>query len=211
MTTTLDTTPDILSDVVAFLETLHSPVSAFEAPPEAPSVPADATRPQATRTEQPAGKERPVTIFLAYVSPADDEFRKRIEGDLKTLQLQKWPIICTTHDISKAVELSTDIDKPLDAYELFLFLLSPDFVQLEYSYSPQMENLIKSHKNGVWVSPVLLRECLWEDTPFCRKDDPLPVLPSLLPITGWPDPDKAFKEIANGVKRAVEYLKMHRG
>ena len=210
MTTVLDKKSEYLSDVAAFLETLYSPLSTVEVRQEVPLGPDNFSKTQTAQTKQQADNESPVTIFIAY-APADDEFRKRIEGDLKTLQRQKVPITWIAYDVTEAVELTTDIVNPLDAYELFLLLLSPDFVQLDYCYSTQMEQLVKKHQQGVWVSPILLRECLWEDTPFGKKKPPLPILPSSQPIAKWPDRDEAYKKIAIGVKRAVNYLRDHRG
>lgn len=209
MTTNSDISYDILSEAEAFLETLSSPLTAF-------AVRSD-TQQQVVRPGQQVSKGRPVTVFLAYISDSeDDKLRRRIEGDLTTLKRQGLPITVIPYNINEALELSIDIEDPFKVYELFLFLLSPAFVQQEYCYSPQMGELITRHRKGVWVSPILLRDCLWEDTLFQRGNTPLPILPGYDPdtgsnyIKGWKDQDGAFKKVAEGVKRAVRYLKDHR-
>lgn len=203
MTQDADTARPLFSDIASFLETLRSPISALE-------VQSGKQTETIGFPQEEEAAEQPVTIFLAYVS-IDDEFRKCIERDIRTLSRQGSPIKCETYDVNEALELSIDIENPLKAYELFLFLLSPEFVELEYCYSTSVRELIKKHMDGVWVSPILVRECLWEETPFGQTNRPLPILPSSrLPIRGSPDEDKEYKKIANSIKRAIDYLRGNR-
>jgi hypothetical protein len=203
MTTNTDIISPISSDVVAFLETFSSPLSTLAVGTETQPVPGNVA-------QSSSNAEMPITIFLTYVS-IDNAFKDRIEGVLQTLQLQGCPIkdwICC--DIDEAVEFFTDIRDPLSAYQLFLFLLSPDFVRHSFCYSDEVRELIERHLTGVWVSPILIRVCRWQQTPFgCTPR--LPVLPnSRQPVTKWSDPDEAYDEIARKIEIAVGYLRRGR-
>jgi hypothetical protein len=159
--------------------------------------------------------EKPITIFLSYAGGDDNKFKERIAKDLETLRRQGCPIKeCICYDIYQALEFVTDIRESLKAYELYLFLLSPDFVNHEFCYRKEIYDLVKRHRAGVWVLPILVRACVWEPTAFGEAskqlDGPLPVLPHpQRPVTKWKDRDEAYKKIALGIKYAVERLKAH--
>jgi hypothetical protein len=58
------------------------------------------------------------------------------------------------------------------------------------------------HKAGeATVIPILLRPVDWEGSPFST----IQMLPSdAKPVTQWSNQDEAFKDIAKGIRRAVE-------
>jgi hypothetical protein len=59
----------------------------------------------------------------------------------------------------------------------------------------------------VRIIPVILRPCLWIDTPL-GKFQALP--PGARPITEWPDRDGAFREVALGIQQQIENIKAER-
>jgi len=196
MTNNTSISSPVSSNTIAFLEAFDSSLSAIEIHQN----PGNVSQPFSSR-------ELPVTIFLAYVSE-DSRFKDRIERVLSTLKRQGSPIEWVSYDGNRAIELFTDIEKPFEAYQLFLFLLSQGFVDHPLCYEPGVKKLIKRHPQGVWVLPILINTCLWEDTPFGFKNKKLPVLPNpQLPVTKWRDRYDADKAIAQGIKWAVECLK----
>ncbi len=207
MTAISDTSPELLSEIMAFLETRVSPLSTIEMSSEAPPLPEKASQPQPAQKPQQVSSERPVTIFIAYVS-ADDRLSKLIERELKTLLNQGLNITWEAFDVTTALDFITDIDNPLNERDLILLLVSPDFVTLDFCYDPLMQQAVERHKKGAWISPVLLRRSRWERTPFGRKS--LPVLPrNKLPVTEWSNEDAALFDISKGIERGVTYLRGH--
>lgn len=188
--------------VVAWLATLPSPLAAM----------AVRSEPQTRSARHLSSSELPISAILVY-DPQDDEYRACIARELRTLQRQGCPITWVEYDISQATEFFTDIAHPLgtEAYELFLFLLSPDFIDRDELYTAEIAQLIAHHLQGIWIAPILLRVCRWEKTLFGQTSKPLPILPDARrPVRKWSDPDEAYKMIANGIERAVEHLQKNR-
>jgi len=188
--------------VVAWLATLSAPLVAM----------AVRSEPQTRSAQELPPSELPITAILVY-DPIDDEYRACIARELRTLRRQGCPISWIEYDISRATEFFTDIANPFstETYELFLFLLSPDFIDRDEWYASEIAQLIALHLQGIWIAPILLRTCRWEQTPFGQTSRPLPILPDARrPVKKWSDPDDAYKVIADGIEKAVEYLQNHR-
>ena len=86
---------------------------------------------------------------------------------------------------------------------LFLFAC-PDFISSDYCYSVEMQKALTMHKaRQACVIPVILRPVDWGSTLIKT----LQVLPSSgKPITTWSNRDKAFAEVAQGIRAVVETL-----
>ncbi len=209
MTTISDSTPEILSEIVVFLERQYSPLltPTILLSSKAPSLPVNAPQPQGKQKAPRIYAERPVTIFIVY-APDDERFRILMERELNTLLKQGLNIVWDFFDVTTALDFITDIDNPLNERDLILLLVSPDFVTLDFCYDPLMKQAVERHKKGAWVSPVLLRKSRWERTPFGSK--PLPVLPkNRIPVIDWPNEDDAFFDISVGIERGIKYLAGH--
>ena len=141
------------------------------------------------------------TLFFSY-SHKDEELRDALEVHLAMLKRQG--LIEAFHDrrIVAGEPLGDTIDAYLEAADVILCLLSPDFIASEYCYSREMGRALERHKNGeAQVIPVILRHCEWQHTPL--KD--LRGTPrDNKPIKAWGDADEALKDVATDVRRAVE-------
>ena len=63
-----------------------------------------------------------------------------------------------------------------------------------------MRRAMERHEAGdALVIPVILRSCLWTDTPFGKLNA---TPPDGKPITQWPDRDQAFTEIAIAIEKS---------
>lgn len=202
---------NLQSELAAFLKALDTQVTVAQPSLQATKIPEQPQQTPQAQTPLIAELGRQITIFIAYARE-DIELLTRIELELKILQfqLQKESIKITwdESEITEAVEWEIDIKDPLNVYPLVLLLVSPNFVGSTYCYSEQMERAVTRHENGAWISPVLLRPCRWQRTPFGPLGiRSLPVLPvGGVPVTKWPDQDDAFLNISQGIERAIRYL-----
>ena len=157
-------------------------------------------RSQIMRSEsQPHGIE----VFYSY-SHEDEELREQLEKHLTILKRQN--VITDWHDrkIGAGKEWEGEIDEHLNAAHVILLLISSDFIASDYCYDVEMTRAMERHDAGeARVIPVILRSVDWEGTPF-RKLQALPK--DGKPVTQWEDRDKAFTDIAKGIKKAVEEL-----
>ena len=143
------------------------------------------------------------TVFFSYCH-ADEELRGQLEKQLSLLKRQG--VIETWHDrrIGAGQDLHKAIDDRLEASDIVLLLVSPDFLDSDYCYDREMTQALERHQAGsAIVIPVILRPCMWHDAPFGR----LMATPTDgKPVTQYPDRDAAFLEVAVAIKSAAGRL-----
>jgi hypothetical protein len=143
------------------------------------------------------------TLFFSY-SHADEGLRDQLEKQLSGLQRQG--IIESWHDrrIAAGTEFGDAIDQNLDAADVILLLVSPDFIASDYCYEREMKRALARHKQGVArVIPVILRPCDWHGLEFGRL---LATPTDGRPITKWPNIDEAFLDVVLAIKKALSDL-----
>lgn len=139
-------------------------------------------------------------IFFSY-SHADENLRDQLEKHLVALQRQG--IISSWHDrrIAAGTELAGAIDGHLDAADVILLLISPDFIASDYCYEREMKRAMERHREGeARVIPVILRPCDWKDLPFGTL---LATPRDGRAITMWPNSDEAFLDVVTSINRAL--------
>jgi hypothetical protein len=105
------------------------------------------------------------------------------------------------NEIQPGSEWRRDIDRALQAAEVVLLLISPDFMQSEFCYSVELRRALERHQSGgVVVVPIYVR---WTDVGDAGFEA-LQALPSgRRPITSWPDQDEAWLDIISGLRRVL--------
>lgn len=146
----------------------------------------------------------PVKLFYSY-SHRDKAHRAKLETHLATLKAQG--IIADWYDrmIVAGTEWDEAIHTELEACDVILLLVSPDFLASEYCRGAEVSYALRRHeeKSG-WVIPVILRPCDWQYEAFSK----LQALPTDgKPITKWDNRDEAFLNVAQGIRRTVDQLK----
>ena len=89
-----------------------------------------------------------------------------------------------------------------------MLLVSADFLDSDYCYEVEMQRAMERHKaDEARVIPVILRACDWQTAPFGK----LQALPkNANPVTSWDNADEAFTNVAKGIRRVVEELRINR-
>ncbi len=155
------------------------------------------------KTRDKQETHQPVTVFLSYAHE-DEPLRAQLEKHLRLLQRQGC--ISTWHDrqIVPGTRWAEEIDAHLTAAQLVLLLISPDFLDSDYCYGIEMQRALQRHQSGeAQVIPILLRPVDWEGAPFTH----LQCLPrDARAVTEWSNQDAAFRDIARGIRAAIEQL-----
>ena len=146
-------------------------------------------------------------VFLSY-SHKDENLRKQLETRLKLLQRQG--VIASWHDrlIGAGQEWKEQISRNLEQADIILLLVSADFIASDYCYDVEMARALARHKTGkARVIPVIVRDVDWSDAPFAKLQ--------ALPRDGkavrlWSDRDAAWRNVAEGIKKAAEELRRTR-
>jgi hypothetical protein len=147
-------------------------------------------------------------IFYSY-SHEDEDLRNKLEKHLATLKREQR--ISQWHDrqIGAGLEWKGEIDAHLNTANIILLLISPSFLASDYCYDVKLARAMQRHeKQEARVIPIILRPCDWESGKFSK----LQALPTDgKAVTSWRDRDSAFKNIAKGIRKAVEEISAAQG
>lgn len=150
----------------------------------------------------------PVTLFYVY-SHKDERLRDELETHLSPLKRQG--LIGEWHDrrISAGREWERQVDENIESSHIILLLISADFLASDYCYDREMKRALEKHDaNDARVIPVILRAVDWHGAPFSK----LQALPKdAKPVTLWPDKDEAWTDVAKGIRKAAEELRVKLG
>ncbi len=138
------------------------------------------------------------SVFMSY-SHADEAMRDRLETHLALLKREG--IIQTWHDrrIVPGARLDGSIMAEAETADIFLFLLSADFMASTYCYEIEMARALEREVAGeAAILPVVLHSCEWLRSPLGKfagvpKDGK--------PIAKHSYPEDAYVEVAAAVRR----------
>lgn len=172
------------------------------------------------RPQQPAplpntspmtSENRPMkTIKLFYCYSHEDEvLRKKLNTHLRGLERQK--IIDGWHDrnIDLGEEWRSALDKNLEAADIILLLISPDFIASDYCYDRELTFAMEKRKNGsVVVIPIMLRPCVTTGLEFMElQGAPQDSHNNLKAVTTWNNEDEAFTAIVERISEVAEAIR----
>ncbi len=140
------------------------------------------------------------TVFMSY-SHADEVMRDRLEQHLA--MLKREGLVDTWHDrrIVPGQPLDPTIMGQIEEADVFLFLLSVDFISSRYCYDVEMTRALERQAAGeADVLPVVLHSCEWLQTPLGRFAG---VPGDGKPIAKAAYPEDAYMEVAKALRRVV--------
>ena len=144
-----------------------------------------------------------VEVFFSY-SHKDEDLRDELATHLAMLKNQG--LIKAWHDreISAGTEWADAIDENLNSADVILLLVSANFLASQYCYDIEMKRAMERHEAGeTRVIPIILKPVDWSGATFGK----LQALPkNAKPITTWSNPDEAFLNVAQGIRRVVEEI-----
>lgn len=145
----------------------------------------------------------PVEIFYSYAHE-DEKLRDELKKHLANLKRQKVITDWYDRDISAGKEWHDEIKQHLNSARVILLLISPDFMNSDYSNEVEVTRAMKRHEAGeARVIPVILRPVDWEGAPFSK----LQGLPTdAKAITLWPNHDEAFLSVVKEIRKALKQL-----
>lgn len=139
--------------------------------------------------------------FISY-SHRDEKSLDRLHTHLA--MLRREGLIATWYDreILAGGNLDREVAAHLKDSDLFLALLSPDFLASNYCYEREMEVALKRHEEGsLRVVPIVLEPCDWKSSPLGK----LKALPKDgKPISLWTNENVAYLDAATELRRLLE-------
>lgn len=141
--------------------------------------------------------------FYSY-SHQDALLRHQLATFLAPLVQQNKIVEWYDRDIAPGADWDAEISSHLESANLILLLVTADFLASKYCFGVEIERAMARKKLGdAEVVPILLRDCLWDESRFSAlqmipRDDK-----SVKAIMSWSSIDEAFKAVASEIKRIV--------
>ena len=145
-------------------------------------------------------------VFFSYSSVYEDEIlRQKLDTHLSTLKRQNYIKTWDAYAIRPGQNWKQEINAHLESADIFLLLVSADFLASDYSTSTELKRAMERHATrSAAVIPIIARPVDWTGSPFQY----LQVLPrNQQPIISWPNPDEAFAQVAKEIRTIVEDFK----
>jgi len=150
-----------------------------------------------------------VEVFIAYAE--EDTARERELGKRRRMLERAGLVRCWEYrKIYAGGEWDREIDEHLNSADIFLLLISADFVDSDYCWEVEMERAMARHDAGeAIVIPVILRATPdWKRARFGK----LQATPGKPPgraelgeaVESWPNQDEALQKVAEDVRARVE-------
>lgn len=150
---------------------------------------------------------RPCRVFVSYAR-ADEVHRSRLDVHLAPLVREGLIDLWCDRAIAPGSDWERDIGHELAVADVVVLLVTPDFVASAYCFEKELTEALRRHEEeGVYILPVHVKSVDLLHLSFGRFQG-LPE--SLRPITAWQDADDAWLQVAQGVRRTAEEIRVAR-
>lgn len=150
-----------------------------------------------------------MNAFISY-SHADQTHLTNLEKHLAQVKRDGLLDLWTDHAIEAGGSLDAEITKALNSSDLFIALISPDYINSGYCYENEFQFAQQLHKEGkLKIVPVIVEPCDWLSTPF---SDLKAIPKDGKPISTWNNLNTAFLDVITNLrslltKKDEEFLK----
>jgi len=142
----------------------------------------------------------PWQLFYSY-SHKDSDLRERLATYLAPLKQQNKIEEWYDRRIEPGQNWEKEITDRLDSANLFILLVTGDFLASDYCFGVEVERALARLKKGeVKIVPILAKPCLWQESRFSE----LQMVPrDTKPMTSWTSLDEAFVNVATEIRQIV--------
>ena len=139
--------------------------------------------------------------FISY-SHKDEKYLERLHVHLAQLKRENLISTWTDNDILAGGALNSEISNSLTTSEIFIALLSPDYISSDYCYHKEFEKAIEMQKaDDILIIPIVLEDCDWKNTPF-QNFKALPK--DGKPISTWANINTAFLNVIEEIRKVLK-------
>ncbi|MEI9430933.1 TIR domain-containing protein [Mesorhizobium sp. Cs1299R1N3] len=150
-------------------------------------------------------------LFISY-SHADEWLKNELVKHFAALVRNK--IVDVWHDrrIPPGGKIDARIDDHVRSADLFLFLISNDFINSDYCFHKEYEIALERQKRGeVEIVPIIVRACDWDvgglRTFKALPTDGVPVTRQAVSKDDAQERDVAWTDVITGIKETIKELK----
>ena len=141
--------------------------------------------------------------FISY-SHRDEPALIRLHTHLSVLRREGLIETWFDRDILAGQNIDLVISKQLHDADLFLLLVSPDFLASPYCSEREMQHALDRHATGsATVVPIIVEPCDWQATSL----GDLKAIPTDgCPISLWPNENEAYQNVVSELRRLTESM-----
>ena len=142
--------------------------------------------------------------FISY-SHKDSNYLERLKVHLAQMKRDGLITEWTDEEIHAGGSLNNTISDALNSSELFLALLSPDYIASNYCYNKEFETAQRMQEEGkIIIVPIIVEPCDRQRTPFGN----LKALPKDgKAVSEWTNPNNAFLNVIDELRRLTSFTK----
>lgn len=140
--------------------------------------------------------------FISY-SHKDVDALKRLHIHLANLQREGRIGTWYDREILAGDVLDDEISEELEAADLFLLMVSPDFIASNYCVEREMQRALERHETReARVVPIIVEPCDWAAMPELRRLKAVPK--DGKPISEWANENNAYLNVVQEIRRIVD-------
>ncbi len=138
--------------------------------------------------------------FLSYTH-RDLHYLERLKVHLAPMKREHVITEWTDHEIKAGQNLNTEISEALLDSQLFISLLSPDYLASQYCYDIEFKKAQTMQEEGrLIIIPLVVEPCDWQKTPFGN----LKAVPrDGKAVSEWTNENNAFLNVIDELRRIV--------
>jgi hypothetical protein len=142
-------------------------------------------------------------LFISY-SHRDSKALGRLHKHLAMAKREGLVATWYDREILAGKDIDQEVQANLGESDIFLALVSPDFLASEYCYDVEMKVALERHDNGsLRVIPVILEPCDWKSSSLGK----LKAIPKDgQPISTWTNENVAYLDVVMEIRRVVSAL-----
>lgn len=135
--------------------------------------------------------------FISY-SHKDEEYLQLLITHLAPLKREGLIETWSDHAVEVGQKLDDEISSSLQSSQLFIALVSPDYLASNYCYEKEFEKAIKRREEETLIIvPIIIEPCDWKNTPFAEikglpKDNN--------PVSEWKNKNMAMLKTIEGIR-----------
>ncbi len=140
--------------------------------------------------------------FISY-SHQDAGALDRLHVHLANLQREGRIETWYDREILAGDVLEDEIGQELEAADLFLLMVSPDFIASNYCVEREMRRALERHDTGdARIVPIIVEPCDWAAMPPLRRLKAVPK--DGVPISEWANANNAYLDVVQEIRRVVD-------
>ena len=138
--------------------------------------------------------------FVSY-SHKDQKYRERLGVHLRPLERSGLISVWYDRKLHAGDNIDESIDENLADSDLFIAIVSPDYLASYYCFEKEMDAAFKRHSEGkMQIVSIIVEPCIWHETPLGS----LKALPEDgKPVSEWSNPNNAYLDVMRELRRLL--------